>query len=333
MFRIIAFWPIRAGGRLATLALCAGVLVTGPLAFAQTAYPLRPLHLVVPFPAGGAADLVARALCEPLAQAIGQPVVVDNKPGVDGVAAAEFVAKAAPDGYTLFMATYGAMSAAPWLHRTLPYDPERDFTPVAGVGSFSYFLFAHPQLPIHNVAELETYILQHPGQLNFGTGNAGALVLASEWAKARHLLLNPIPYKGEVPAMADFLAGRIDLMIATPSNTLAPVREGKLRALLAMQERRSALLPEVPSLPEADMVATSVQMWAGVFAPAGLPSAIRDRLAQALQSVLLRPALQTEFARQGFEPHPSGPGPLRTLLQHQLSAWQRAVAQAGLEAQ
>jgi len=312
-------------------ALFSLALLCASRAFA--AYPDRALHLVVPFPAGGAADLVARLIAKPLSTSLGQAVIIENKPGADGIAAAQSVANATPDGYILFMATYGALSAAPALHKTLPYDPQRDFTAIAGAGHFSYFLFAHPDVPASNLAQLQAYIHAHPGQLNFGTGNPGALVMTTEWAQAQHLELTHIPYKGEVPAMNDFLAGRFELMVATPSNTLPWVQKGKLKALVALQDHRSALLPQVPDMVESGMKALTMDTWAGLLGPAGLPVPIRDRLYTELQRILSDPALQAEFARQGFESQASSPAQFEGLIAQQLGAWRTAIMAAGLEPQ
>ena len=297
------------------------------------AYPKRPIHLVVPFPAGGAADIVARVIAKPLAQAMGQPVVVDNKPGADGAIAAEAVAKSAPDGYTLFMATYGAMSAVPAMRKQLPYDVATDFTPVTSTGKFSFFLFAHPSVQANTLAELISYVHRHPGELNYGTGNTGAIVATAELATSAHLVMNHIPYKGEVPAMNDFLAGRVQLMFATPANALPWVKEGKLKALVTLQDQRSVLLPSVPTMAESGMKNLSIVTWSGIFGPAKLPSTITNRLNAEINTILKQPEVSAEFAKQGFEAHGSTPTEFDTYVKEQLNVWNRAIHLAGLEPQ
>ncbi|MEI7515443.1 MAG: tripartite tricarboxylate transporter substrate binding protein [Betaproteobacteria bacterium] len=295
------------------------------------AYPKHPIHLVVPFPAGGAADIVARVIAKPLGEALGQPVLVDNKPGADGAIAAEAVAKSAPDGYTLFFATYGAMSAVPAMRKQLPYEVLTDFTPVISAGKFAFFLFAHPSVPANTLAELIAYVHQHPGELNYASGNTGAIVATAELATSAHLAMNHIPYKGEVPAMNDFLAGRVQLMFATPANALPWVKEGKLKALVTLQDQRSALLPSVPTMAESGMKNLSIVPWAGVFGPAKMPVALVQRLNAEIGAILKRPDVESEFAKQGFEAHASSPAELAAYAKEQLVVWRKAIQLAGIE--
>ncbi len=320
-------WLIFMGGiglGLSTLAL--------PLQAAQPAlpYPSKPIHLVVPFPAGGSADLVARILAKPLAERLGQAVVVDNRPGADGAIAAEAVAAAAPDGYTLFMATYGAMSAVPSLHTTVRYDPIKDFAPISTMGKFSMFLFAHPSLPVQTVPELIAYEHAHAGQVNYGTGNVASIVMAAEMDTQTQTHTTQIPYKGEVPAMTDFVAGRIQLMFATPVNALPFVKEGKLKAMAAMSDKRSALLPDTPTWGECGMRELSIVPWAGVFGPAHMPAGITQTLSAAINHILQSKDVALEFTKLGFEPSGSSPEKLAEYAQTQLKAWHAAIHTAGL---
>lgn len=303
------------------------------IAAETTAYPNKPIHLVVPFPAGGSADLVARIMAKPLADKLGQPVIVDNKPGADGAIAAEAVATALPDGYTLFMATYGAMSAVPSLHKVMHYDPVKDFTPISTAGKFSMFLFAHPSVPAQTLREFIAYEHAHAGSVNYGTGNVASIVMAAAMASQAKLHMTQVPYKGEVPAMSDFVAGRIQLMFATPANALPFVQDGKLKAYATLSDKRSPLLPEVPTWHEAGMRDLSIVPWAGVFGPAKLPKDMALRLSQAFNDVLLSSEVNVEFAKLGFEPFGSTPGELDAYTQKQLKAWHTAVRNAGLTAE
>ena len=299
----------------------------------REAYPSKPIHVVVPFPAGGSADLVARILAKPLAEKLGQPVIIDNKPGADGALAAEAVATAAPDGYTLFMATYGAMSAVPSLHKTLHYDPIKDFTPISMAGKFSMFLFVHPSVDANTVQEFIAYEHTHTGALNYGTGNVASIVMAAEMASDAKLQMTQVPYKGEVPAMSDFVAGRIQMMFATPANALPFVREGKLKALAALSDKRSPLLPETPTWYESGMPELTTIPWAGVFGPAKLPKEMTQRLSIAINASLQRDDVNAEFAKLGFEPWGSSPEKLAAYSKNQLKVWHAAIQNAGLKAE
>ena len=296
-------------------------------------YPNKPIHLVVPFPAGGSADLVARIMAKPLGDKLGQPVVIDNKPGADGAIAAEAVAAAAPDGYTLFMATYGAMSAVPSLHKAMHYDPVKDFTPISTAGKFSMFLFAHPSVPAQTLNEFIAYEHIHTGEVNYGTGNVASIVMAAEMESQAKLHMTQVPYKGEVPAMTDFVAGRIQLMFATPANALPFVKEGKLKVFATLSDKRGPLLPETPTWHEAGMHDLPIVPWAGVFGPAKLPKDMARRLSQAIQEVLLREDVNTEFAKLGFEPFGSTPDRLDAYAKKQHKAWHTAIQSAGLQAE
>lgn len=295
-----------------------------------TTYPNKPIHLVVPFPAGGSADLVARIMAKPLADKLGQPIIIDNKPGADGAIAAETVATALPDGYTLFMATYGAMSAVPSLHKAMHYDPVKDFTPISTAGKFSMFLFAHPSVPAQTLNEFIAYEHSHVGAVNYGTGNVASIVMTAAMASQAKLHMTQVPYKGEVPAMTDFVAGRIQLMFATPANALPFVQDGKLKAYATLSDKRSALLPDVPTWREAGMRDLPIVPWAGVFGPAKLPKDMTLRLSQAINDVLQRTDVNAEFAKLGFEPFGSTPDELDSYAKKQHKAWHTAIQSAGL---
>ena len=315
----------------------AGVALVGLCTAAQAVPaeldPSRAVHLVVPFPPGGSADQVARIIAVQLAGELHQAVVVDNRPGADGAVAAEFVAHAAPDGHTLFMATYGAMSAVPGLHKRAGYDPVTDFTPITTTGKFAFFLFTHPSIPARTPKELVDFVRAHPGQVNYGTGNAGSIVATAELAARAGLTMTHVPYRGEVPAMADFLAGRVQLMVATPTNMLNWVREGKLRAIATMMDKRSELLPDVPTFAESGLPALPVDPWAGVFGPANMQRPIALRLSSLINLILSRQAVRAEFTLQGFEPKGSTPDQLASYVRSQLKAWAGAIDLAGLKAE
>ena len=298
---------------------------------AVNAYPSRPIRLVVPFPPGGSADMVARVIAKPLGELLGQAIFIDNKPGADGAIAAEYVAQAEPDGYTLFMATYGAMSAVPMLHKNIHYDAVTDFTPITATGKFAFFLFVHPSVPARTLPELIEIARQHPGLLNYGTGNTGAIVATSELSVANKIEMTHVPYKGEVPAMNDFLAGRVQVMFATSANALPWVKEGKLRAVVTLLDKRSPLLPDVPTMAESGLHNLHIVPWSGVFGPAKMPAQLTNRLSVAINEILSRPDIQSEFAHQGFEGAGSSPEQLQVYVKDQLKVWGRTIQLAGLK--
>jgi tripartite-type tricarboxylate transporter receptor subunit TctC len=310
-------------------------LSVGQLAQAQSTaiFPTKPIHLVVPFPPGGALDIVARTIAKPLGTTLGQPVIIDNRAGADGAIAADFVAKSEPNGYTLFMATYGSMSALPFLHKSLPYNVLNDFTPISNTGKFAFFLFAHPSIPSKDLNQLIAYIHAHPDEVNYGSGNVGGVVGTAELAQLNHLKMIHVPYKGEVPAMNDFLAGRVQVMLGTPANALEFVKQGKLNAVVTFLDKRSSLLPQTPTMHELGYPNLSITPWSGIFGPAKLSPAIASRLSLAINDAMKGDDVQAEFAKQAFESKSSTPSELGAYVRDQLQHWGHSIELAGLSAQ
>jgi tripartite-type tricarboxylate transporter receptor subunit TctC len=303
-------------------------------AFCATAgaqYPSKPIRLVVPFPAGGAAELGARIFAQPLGQALGQPVIVEAKPGGDGVIAADLVMKSAPDGYTLLYATNTAFNWVPATRKQPPYDPVADFTPVSLVGYFGFFLFTHPSVPATSVAELLAYARANPGKLNAGTGNSTSQLLTAQLKAFEKLDIVPIPYKGDAPLTIDLLGGRVQMAFATPGSALPQVKEGKLRALAAMFPNRSPLLPEVPTAAEAGLGKLSITAWGGVFGPPRMPKEAVDRVARELAVVLQRPEVRDGLGKIAFAPRSSTPEELAVFLKDQIEAWRRTAQEVGIK--
>jgi tripartite-type tricarboxylate transporter receptor subunit TctC len=310
---------------LASVALA--VLCSG----AHAQYPNKPVRLIVPFPPGGAAEVGARIFAQPLGQALGQPVVIETKPGADGAIAADATMKAAPDGYTLFYATNTAFSWVPAVRKDPPYDPVNDFTPVSLVGQFGFFLFSHPSVPATNMKELFAYLRANPGKLNYGSGNSTSIVSTAQLLQREKLDVVHVPYKGDGPLMVDLLGGRVHFAIATPGTAAPQVREGKLRALATLLPSRSPLLPDAPTMAEAGLKELSVTPWGGVFGPKGLPRDIADRVSRELQAVLTRPEVREAFGKLAFEPRGSTPEQLAAYTREQLAVWRRAIADAGIK--
>src|SRR5437762_3386132 len=217
---------------------------------AHAQYPNKPVRVVVPFPAGSSTDIVTRVLANSVSQSIGQQLVVDNKAGADGAIAAAEVAKAAPDGYTLLMATNSPMAAVPAMKKNLPYDPVADFTPITDVGRYTFFLYVSAGLPIRSFQELVAYAKANPGKLNYATGNTTGIVSFAQMNSLAGIDMTHVPYKGEPQGITDLVGGRVQVMWATPTTGLAHVKDGKLRAVATNLKARSSLLPEVPTMAE-----------------------------------------------------------------------------------
>jgi tripartite-type tricarboxylate transporter receptor subunit TctC len=298
---------------------------------AQAQYPNKPVRLIVPFPPGGAAEVGARIFAQPLGQALGQPVIIETKPGADGAIAADATMKAAPDGYTLFYATNTAFSWVPAVRKDPPYDPVNDFSPVSMIGQFGFFVFSHSSVPAASMKELIAYVRANPGKLNYGSGNSTSIVATAQLMQREKLDVVHVPYKGDGPLMVDLLGGRVHFAIATPGTAAPQVREGKLRALATLLPSRSPLLPEAPTMAQAGMRDLTVTPWGGIFGPQGMPREITDRLSRELIALLKRPEVREAFGKLAFEPRGSTPEELAAFTREQLAVWRRAIADAGIK--
>jgi len=309
----------------------AALVLVAFCAAAAAQYPDRPIRLIVPFPPGGAAELGARIFAQPLGQALGQPVVVETRPGGDDVIAAEAVKKSTPDGYTLFYATNTAFNWVPATRKNPPYDPLADFTPVSLVGYFGFFLFTHPSVPATNVAELIAYARANPGKLNYGSGNSTAQLLGAQLRKLQKLDIVHVPYKGDGPLTIDLLGGRVQMAFATPGGAAPHVKEGKLRALAAMFPNRSPLFPDVPTAAEAGLENMTLTPWGGIFGPAQMPKEVVNRLARELAPVLQPPDVREGLGKIAFEPRSSTPEELSAFLKQQIEVWTATAREVGIQ--
>jgi tripartite-type tricarboxylate transporter receptor subunit TctC len=298
---------------------------------AEAQYPDKPIRLVVPFPPGGAAEVGARIFSTPLSQALGQPIVIDTKPGADGAIAADAVMKAAPDGYTIFYATNTAFNWVPATRKNPPYNPLTDFTPVSFVGYFGFFLFSHPSVPAKSVAELIAYVRANPGKLNYGSGNSTAQLFGAQLMQLEKLDMLHVPYKGDGPLMIDLVGGRVHIAFATPGTAAPQVKEGKLLALAAMFPSRSSLLPEVPTAAEAGLSKMSLTPWGGIFGPKGMSKGAVDRLSRELAVVLKRQDVRESFGKLAFEPKSSTPEELSAILKQQIEIWGSVAREVGIK--
>lgn len=297
---------------------------------ASAQYPNKPIRLIVPFPPGGAAELGARIFSQPLSQQLGQPVVIETRPGAEGIIASEAVKKSEPDGYTLYYGTATGMSFAPAAKKVAPYDPVNDFTPVSMVGIFGFFVFSHASLPVNNINELIAYARANPGKLNYGTGNATSILATAQFAAQQKFEAVHIPYKGDGPLTVDFLAGRVNFTIATPGNLAPQVKEGRVKALATLLPSRNALLPDAPTLKEAGLPDVPITPWGGLFGPAKMPKDIVDRLNKEMVVVLAKPEVKEAFGKLAFEARSSSPQELAAFVAEQLAAYGRAAKAVGL---
>ncbi|MFY3147661.1 Bug family tripartite tricarboxylate transporter substrate binding protein [Achromobacter xylosoxidans] len=304
-------------------------------AVAGGAYPDRPVKLIVPFPAGGATDLMARSLAQGLGEKLGQTVVVENRGGAGGTIGAEAVASAAPDGYTLLYSTMGVLTINPSLYPKLRYDPQRSFAPVSMTNLTSNLLVVNPDLKVSSVAELAELARQRPGELTFSSsGNGTTSHLAGEMFKtAAHADIRHIPYKGTSGAINDFLAGRISMMIDTSSNFIEQVRQGKVRALAVTSRQRLAALPDVPSMSETPGFEDyEVSLWSGVLAPAGTPRPVIDRLNADIKAVMTSPRMVERMAGYGIQTTHSTPEAFAERIRIDTAKWARIIEQSGARA-
>jgi tripartite-type tricarboxylate transporter receptor subunit TctC len=294
-------------------------------------YPSRPISLVAVFGPGSASDTICRVLAEPLGVALKQTVIVETRPGANGALAALHVARSTPDGYTLLMATNSPLSAAPFLVKTVGYDPVKDFTPITRVGSFTNMLVVNPNLPVNSVKELVDYAKAHPGELSYASGNTTGIVggeTLKHWAGIDVL---HVPYKSTPPALQDILAGRVSMMIVDLTAGLPHVKSGALRALAVTRLHRSSLFPELPTLDEAGLAGLELDAWAGIVAPAQTPPAVVTRLSTALRKIIDSPEVKARLGNVGFEAFSSSPEEMGDFIKVQLGKWSKMVKDAGIQ--
>src|SRR3954468_814709 len=295
-------------------------------------YPNRPIRLVVPFAVGGAAEIGSRVLAQALSQSLGQPVVVEAKPGADGQLAGAEIMRAVPDGYTLFNGTATGLSYAPAV-RKVPYDPVADFTPISTFYIASFFLYVHPSVPAKSMAELVEYLRANPGKVAFGTAASTAMMASIELMANTQTQTIHVSYKGEAPAVPDLLTGRVQLMFATPLAGLQPTKDSKLRAVVTTSPQSSQLSPDVPPLREAGLPDLSVISWGGIFGPARVPREIVARLSREIALALKRPDVLEQIQRTGLSVRGSPPEELAVVVKNQLEVWRRAVREGKIAPQ
>ena len=316
--------------RFALIAL--SVLAFAHPAAAET-YPGRPVTIVAPYAAGGGADLIARLMAQKLGERLHQSFVVENRLGAGGVIAASSVAKATPDGYTLFMGASTQLAIQVTLHKTLPYDPAADFAPVALVASVPFVLIVNPSLPVHSVTELIALARQKPGQLSFGSsGVGGPPHLFTELLKTMTgIEMTHIPYKGTAQAMTDVVAGHVPIIFSDLAPAIPLLKDGRLRALGISSAVRFAGMPDIPPLAEVGVPGFDAVSWLALVAPAATPAEIVDMLHAEVKAIMAEPAVQQKFIDLGNIPLVSPPpDELRRYVKSEIVRWGKVVEKAGL---
>ncbi len=301
------------------LSLLLVTLAVSSHSFAES-YPVKPLRFVIPLAPGGGTDMVARRVAQRLSEALGQSVIPDNRPAVDGVIASEIVARARPDGYTLlFSSSSHAMNVA--IGRKLPYDAIRDFLPITQTANQQLILVVHPSLPVHSVHELIDYAKARPGKLNYGA-SSNAVQLPMELFNAMAgIKINYIPYKGSAPVLVDLLAGRIETSFSPAVATLPHVRSNKLRALAIGDLKRSAAFPEIPTVAESGIPKFQATAWTGLLAPANTPAAIINRLNREVVKIVLSPDFKEWITQSGADPVGSTPEAFLAFIKSEITKW------------
>jgi len=313
---------------------CLIALLAGIVTPASAEYPERPVRIFLPFPPGGAVDLVARLLAAHLAADLGRPFLVESKTGAGGILATDAVAKAPHDGYTLLLTTPNhTINAA--LHPRLPYDTEKDLAPVAMVAEIPEVLVSHPAAPFTDFAGFVAYARQHPGKLNYASAGIGTLPHVSMELLLRRLDLKVthVPYKGAAPAMTDLLGGQVQLKMDTYATSTQYVAEGKLRALAIASLARSPLMPGVPTVAEQGLPGYEGILWIGLMAPAGTPDAVIDKLAAACARAVRSPDLVERFRHDGIDPGRDGREAFGARISREIAQWRDLIRAADIKAQ
>ncbi|HEY3075814.1 MAG TPA: tripartite tricarboxylate transporter substrate binding protein [Burkholderiales bacterium] len=316
---------------LKTLLAAVGMLIGG-VACAQ-GYPAKPIRLVVPYPAGGATDFFARLVFPKMGEALGQSVVVENRPGAGTAIGASEVARSAPDGYTLLLGDAGTYAFNPTLYKKLPYNPARDFAPVSLTGRFALILAVNPTaISANSVKEFVDAAKRRPGKIDYGAPGPGSPIhLAMEFFKQRAgITMTPIPYKGGADAMNDLIGGRIAAMFPDIASGLPQIRGGKIKALAVASEKRVAALPDLPTIGESGYPGFEAWAWQGFVAPAGTPRDVVMKLNSEFAKVMSDPALKQRLSESGFELQTSSPEEFAAYMKSEIAKWEKVIRESNI---
>jgi tripartite-type tricarboxylate transporter receptor subunit TctC len=309
---------------LVALAMLPGVVLA-------QGYPAKPVKLIIPFAAGGATDTATRIVAEQLSKDLGQQFIVENRPGANGAIAGEAVAKAPPDGYTLFAATNTPLAVAPFLMRKLPYDPLRDFAPVARMTIVPYVLVVAPDVPVASVKELIAAAKAQPGKFSYATGAATGTVAGEALKRQAGVDILQVPYKSNPPAITDVVAGRVSMTFTDITSGLAQMKAGKLKPLAVTMKSRTPLMPDLPTMGEAGAGEFDMYGWGAIFAPAGTPPEIVQKLSGEIVRILNQPETRDRIMGLGLDVAPLSADALGAFLRAELAKWERLVRDAGIQ--
>src|ERR1700754_1111605 len=321
---------VSLASRVAALAVAFTSLTSTVLA--QTAYPTRNITLVLPFAAGSGTDTTTRIISKELGTALGVGMVIDNKAGANGSIAASYVARSAPDGYTLLVITNTTHSANPYLLKAMSYDPMKDFTPIARTGDLPFMLVINPEIPANSVAELIALAKKEPGKYSYASGSSSAIVSGATFARLAGIDLLHVPYKSSPPALTDVIAGRVSMMFVDVLTGLPHVKGKALKMLAVTTKQKSALLPELPTMDET-VKGFDITSWQGYFGPANMPKDMVTKLNAEIRKIVERPDVKAQLAERGMEAFSSTPEEFEKFLKEQLVLWDKLIADAGIEKQ
>jgi tripartite-type tricarboxylate transporter receptor subunit TctC len=317
---------------LAAAAASFAAVVLGSTVTAQAqSYPTRTVTILTPFAAGSVTDAAARLVAQALQETLGQPFVVENRAGAGGLLAAGAVARAKNDGYTLLLTTNSTHSVVYGLFKNVPYDPIKDFTPIARIGSFPSFFAVTPDKPYQTMQALVAYARANPGKLSYGVGNSTSHIVGEALKKRTGVDIVRVPYRSNPMVMTDLIGGQIPIMVADFNTGLPQLKAGKVKALAVLTRERNPALPDVPTLHETVMPNYHILAWAGMFGPAGMPEEATKVLANAVEKALQRPEVRARFAASGTDIYWSGPKEFDTFVKSELVSWTAMIKEAGIQ--
>jgi tripartite-type tricarboxylate transporter receptor subunit TctC len=312
---------------LVFVAMCAAAAS----ALAQS-YPSKPIRLVVGFPPGGGNDIIARMVGAKMQESWGQPVVIDNKPGANSIIATEFVAKSASDGYTLLVNATGGMSMNPVLYTTLPYDPLKDFVPISMVGSFPLVLAVNPSVPARSVQELVAYAKANPGKLNYSAGSTAFQVATEMFKQMTGIDVRHIPYKGSAASITAVIAGDVQMTIVDTPPLVPQIKGGRVRALAVTSAKRAGAMPDLPTIAESGVPGYEMVLWIGVFAPAGTPREIADKLNAEVVRIVNLPDIREKLDGMGVDPLGNSSEQVAEWIRREIARFGPVAKAAGIKA-